>query len=132
MASPGPFNLETTYLRLRADNSAEPLPVNAEFWPKLMSGRLGTFHRESLVTMISFDSTWNNWEMHPNGDEIVCLVSGKVSMVLELDGREVVAKLMSPGDYVLVPKGTWHTARTNEKCTMLFVTPGEGTQNRPG
>jgi len=131
MANPGPFNLATTYLRLRPDNSAEPLPVNAEFWPKLMSGELGTFHRESLVTMISFDSTWHNWEMHPNGDEVVCLLSGKVSMVLEIDGGERVAKLASPGDYVLVPKGTWHTARTNEKCTMLFVTPGEGTEHRP-
>ena len=73
MANTGPFNLATTYLRLRPDNSAEPLPVNAEFWPKLMSGQLGTFHRESLVLMISFDSPWNNWEMHPNGDEIVCV-----------------------------------------------------------
>ena len=81
--------------------------------------------------MISFDSTWNNWEMHPNGDEVVCLISGKVSMVLEIGGRAVVAKLLSPGDYVLVPKGTWHTARTSEKCTMLFVTPGEGTEHRP-
>jgi mannose-6-phosphate isomerase-like protein (cupin superfamily) len=131
MANSGPFNLATTYLRLRPDNSAEPLPVNAEFWPKLMSGQLGTFHRESLVTMVSFESPWNNWEMHPNGDEIVCLVSGKVSMVLEIRGVEQIAKLLAPGDYVLVPKGTWHTARTNEKCTMFFVTPGEGTEHRP-
>jgi uncharacterized cupin superfamily protein len=131
MANPGPFNLASTYLRLRPDNSAEPLTVDEEFWPKLMSGKLGTFHRESLVTMISFDSTWNNWEMHPNGEELVCLMSGKVSMVLEIDGRQVVAKLLAPGDYVLVPKGTWHTARTNETCTMLFVTPGEGTEHRP-
>lgn len=131
MTTPGPFNLATTYLRLRADNSAEPLPVDSEFWPKLMSGKLGTFHREALVTMISFDTTWSNWEMHPNGDEIVCLLSGKASMVLESDRGEIVAKLAKPGDYVLVPKGTWHTARTNEKCTMFFITPGEGTEHRP-
>ncbi len=131
MTTPGPFNLATTYLRLRPDNSAEALPVNAEFWPKLMSGKLGTFHRESLVTMLSFDSAWNNWERHPQGDEIVCLLSGKVSMVLEISGREQVIELAAPGDYVLVPKGTWHTARTKEKCTMFFITPGEGTEHRP-
>jgi quercetin dioxygenase-like cupin family protein len=68
--------------------------------------------------------------MHPNGDEIVCLLSGRVSMVLEIDGREIVAKLAKPGDYVLVPRGTWHTARTSTNCTMVFITPGEGTQNR--
>lgn len=132
MSTPGPFNLATTYLRLRADNSAEPLAVNAEFWPKLMSGKLGTFHRESLVTMISFDSSWSNWERHPHGDEVVCLLSGKVSMVLETAGREQVVELGAAGDYVVVPRGTWHTARTDEPCTMLFVTPGEGTEHRPG
>ena len=131
MTTPGPFNLATTYLRLRQDNSAEPLPVNAEFWPKLMSGKLGTFHRESLVTMLSFDSDWNNWERHPQGDETVCLLSGKVSMVLEIDRREQVIELAAAGDYVLVPKGTWHTARTKEPCTMFFITPGEGTEHRP-
>jgi mannose-6-phosphate isomerase-like protein (cupin superfamily) len=131
MAQPGPLNLATTYLRLRPDNSAEPLPVDDQFWPRLMSGKLGNFHRECLVTMNSFDATWKSWEMHPNGDEIVCLVSGKVSMVLEIDGREAIAELESAGDYVRVPRGTWHTARTDTKCTMLFITPGEGTQHRP-
>jgi mannose-6-phosphate isomerase-like protein (cupin superfamily) len=130
MATPGPFNLATTYLRLRADNSAEPLPVDDKFWPQLMSGALGDFHRESLVTMNSFDATWTSWEMHPNGDEFVCLVSGRVSMVLDIDGRETIAELEAPGDYVLVPRGTWHTARTRDKCAMFFVTPGEGTQHR--
>jgi mannose-6-phosphate isomerase-like protein (cupin superfamily) len=131
MWTSGPFNLAATFLRLRADNSVEPLPVNAEFWPKLMSGALGTFHRESLVTMLSFDANWTNWEMHPNGDEVVCLLSGRVSMLLETDRGTVAAKLIKPGDYVLVPRGTWHTARTSTKCTMLFITPGEGTEHRP-
>jgi mannose-6-phosphate isomerase-like protein (cupin superfamily) len=130
MATPGPFNLATTYLRLRADNTAEPLPVDDKFWPQLMSGALGDFHRESLVTMNSFDATWTSWEMHPNGDELVCLISGRVSMVLDIDGRETIAELEAPGDYVLVPRGTWHTARTRDKCAMFFVTPGEGTQHR--
>ena len=30
MTAPGPFNLASTYLRLRADNSAEALPVDAQ------------------------------------------------------------------------------------------------------
>ena len=126
----GPFNLATTFLRLRPDSTAEPLPVDSEFWPRLMSGALGDFHNERLVVMTSFDATWPNWEMHPNGDEIVCLIAGKVTMVLEIDRRERLVDLRDVGAYVLVPRGTWHTARTREKCTMLFVTPGEGTQHR--
>ena len=53
-------------------------------------------------------------------------------MVLEIDRRETVAELTAPGHYVLVPRGTWHTARTNGQCTMLFITPGEGTEHRTG
>jgi mannose-6-phosphate isomerase-like protein (cupin superfamily) len=69
-------------------------------------------------------------EMHPNGDEVVCLLSGRATMVLEIDGREKLVELDEPGAYVIVPQGTWHTARTNEPCRMLFITAGEGTQHR--
>ena len=48
--APGPFNLTSTYLRLSNDTSIEPLHVNDGFWPRLMSGQLGTFHHEYLVT----------------------------------------------------------------------------------
>ena len=39
--------------------------------------------------------------------------------------------------FAIVPRGTWHTARTKTGCRLLFITPGEGTQNqgkceRPG
>jgi hypothetical protein len=39
--------------------------------------------------------------------------------------------LRDAGSYVVVPKGVWHTARTSVATRMLFVTPGEGTENRP-
>jgi len=35
------------------------------------------------------------------------------------------------GEYVLVPKNTWHTAKVRKPSRMLFITPGEGTENRP-
>ena len=40
-------------------------------------------------------------------------------------------RLRDPGSYVVVPKGTWHTARTSVPTRMLFMTPGEGTENKP-
>jgi mannose-6-phosphate isomerase-like protein (cupin superfamily) len=68
---------------------------------------------------------------HPAGDELVCLLSGRVTMVLDRGGMEERVALDKPGEYVLVPQGTWHTARTEVATNMLFVTPGEGTQNKP-
>jgi len=128
---PGPFNLATTYLRLRNDASIEALPVNNDFWQRIMTGALGAFHHEFLVTMHSFDADWPHWAAHPNGDEIVCLLEGRVTMVLEIGGREQLIELSDSGGYVLVPRGTWHTARTRASCRMLFITAGEGTQHRP-
>ena len=57
------------------------LPVDG-FWPKLMQGQLGDFRHEYLVTTAAYSADWPNWEMHPNGDEIVCLLEGSATMVL--------------------------------------------------
>jgi quercetin dioxygenase-like cupin family protein len=131
MTSPGPFNFKTTFARLRNDARVEPLPVDDSFWPQLMSGALGTFHHEYLVTMFEYEADWTSWERHPNGDEIVCLLEGRVTFVLERAGGEERIELAAPGAYVLVPRGTWHTAKTSTRTRMLFITAGEGTEHRP-
>jgi quercetin dioxygenase-like cupin family protein len=125
------YELTSTYLRLRPDVSIEPLPVDQTFWPRLMGGELGSFHNEFLVTSFAFDADWPSWEIHPNGDEIVCLIEGAVTLVLESDGAERRIDLTQSGSYVLVPRGTWHTAKVKKSARMLFITAGEGTQNRP-
>jgi mannose-6-phosphate isomerase-like protein (cupin superfamily) len=132
MATPiGPFNLASTFLRLRTDSMVDPLPVTPAFWQNLMTGAIEFHSHDRLVTMMSYDQSWPSAEMHPNGDEIVCLLAGgPTTMVLEVDGREQLVELRDPGSYVVVPKGTWHTARTQVKCTMFFITAGEGTQHR--
>jgi hypothetical protein len=92
MPQSGPFDLSATYLRLRPDASVEPLAVDATFWQRLGAGELGTFHNEYLVAVHTFDADWRVWEMHPNGDEVVCLLSGAATFVLEeRDGRREVA-----------------------------------------
>jgi mannose-6-phosphate isomerase-like protein (cupin superfamily) len=126
-----PDHLRSTYLRLRPDCSVEPLPVDDQFWPRLMAGELGSFHHEYLVTSFSFDTDWPHWEMHPNGDEIVALMAGACTPVLEApDGKQREVRLAEPGSFVLVPRGTWHIARVGGPTTMFFITPGEGTQHR--
>ena len=80
------------------------------------------------MSAFSFDSDWDTWEMHPAGDEIVCLLSGRASF--ELEGRGHVGELTRPGEFLIVPRGAWHTAHTTVPTTMLFITPGEGTQDK--
>lgn len=131
MPDSGPFNLAFTYLRLRSDAAVEPLAVDATFWQRLSAGELGSFHHEFLVSCHAFDADWTIWEMHPKGDEIVCLLSGAVVLLLERGSEYRAIELEDSGDYALVPRGTWHTARVRAPSRMLFITAGEETQHRP-
>jgi mannose-6-phosphate isomerase-like protein (cupin superfamily) len=124
------LHLSSTYLRLRPDASIEPLPVDGKFWERLATGELGNFRNEYLVVCHEFEADWSGWEMHPKGDEIVCLLSGSVSLILEREGGTQAVELTETGSYVIVPKGTWHTAKTRVPCRMLFITAGEGTEHR--
>jgi mannose-6-phosphate isomerase-like protein (cupin superfamily) len=128
---PGPYVLNSTFLRLRPDASVEPLHLGNDFWQRLMSGKLGTFHNEYLLSTFAYERDWPNWEKHPNGDEVVMLLEGRTTMVLELDGRERLVELAEPCSYVVIPRGAWHTARTSVACRMLALTAGEGTEHRP-
>ena len=44
-----------------------------------------------LVTMHSFTESWDVWEMHPKGSEVVLCVSGSIELVQEIDGAEAVS-----------------------------------------
>lgn len=122
-----PPSLDSTFVVVQPDLSAVPVAVTPTLWQEL-DQRFDGFRGRVLVSCFSFDSDWDTWEMHPAGDEIVCLLSGRAT--IELEGRGHVAELTEPGSYVIVPKGTWHTAHTRVPTKMLFVTPGEGTQNK--
>jgi quercetin dioxygenase-like cupin family protein len=83
-----------------------------------------------LVTQFDFSSDWPNWERHPAGDELVILLAGSAELCLELSSGTSRMRLSAPGEFVLVPRDTWHTARTTVACSMLFVTHGPGTEHR--
>ena len=122
------MNLASTFVVLEPDHSATPV----EFTPGLfeeLGRRFDGFKGRILVACFSFDTDWAVWERHPAGDEIVCLLSGRVRFVFEGDSPAV--ELQEPGSFAIVPKGTWHTAKTSVLTKMLFVTPGEGTEHRP-
>ena len=122
-------NIESTYLRLRPDSSVEELDAR-DFWPRLMRGELGNFHNEYLVTTARYEADWTSWERHPNGDEIVMLLSGGATMILDTPDGPTELALRQSGDYAFVPRNTWHTASVSQAATMLFITAGEGTTNR--
>jgi hypothetical protein len=131
LAEMGPrFDLESTFVNLGRDGSTVPLEVTESFWQDLGSGKLGAGPGR-LLSLFAFEGAWEVWEVHPNGDEIVLLLEGAADMTLERAGGNEVVRLDSPGSFVLIERGTWHTARSDGPARMLFITDGEGTDHRP-
>jgi mannose-6-phosphate isomerase-like protein (cupin superfamily) len=123
-------NLLKTFVVMTPDLSATGVDVTATIWEEL-DRRFDHFKGHLLVARFDFEADWTSWEMHPAGDEVVVLLSGRAEMVLDRGGKHEISSLAQPGSFVIVPKGVWHTARTSTPTTMLFVTPGEGTENKP-
>lgn len=68
-------------------------------------------------------------EMHPDGDEVLYLISGRVRVVFLDSTAEDVEML--PGDGLVVPKGVWHRVDIVEPCQIVYLTPGPNNQFRP-
>jgi hypothetical protein len=83
-----------------------------------------------LVMMAQQDASWDSWERHPAGEELVILVSGRVDLLQEIDGEHHVVALTA-GMAVVNPAGVWHTADVHEPGAAVFITPGRGTEHRP-
>jgi mannose-6-phosphate isomerase-like protein (cupin superfamily) len=122
-------DLTNTYVVLQPDLSAVPIDVTPGVFEEL-DRRFDGFKGRILVASFQFDKDWPTWEIHPQGDEIVVLLSGAAQMVFDEKGRHRAVTLSKPGEYVIVPKATWHTAKITTPTSMLFITPGEGTENK--
>ena len=102
--------------------------VTDSFYQEL-DADFANFKGHTLVSTFSWDEDWPTWEVHPHGDEMVILIEGDTDFVLSVNGTEEVIRVSRPGQYAVVPKNTWHTARPHKPTTMIFITPGEGTVN---
>ncbi|WAL59895.1 cupin domain-containing protein [Thermocoleostomius sinensis] len=121
--------INSTFVVLAENGDAIPVVVSDRFYADL-EPQFGDFKGKRLISHYTFEQDWNSWEMHPSGDEFVCLLSGQVDFVLQQNGIENLVSLNTPGDYILVPRGIWHTAKVHSSSSLLFITPGENTQHR--
>jgi mannose-6-phosphate isomerase-like protein (cupin superfamily) len=96
-----------------------------EFW--LDRGR-PEFGTGRIVSVFSYEHTWDFQERHPTGDELAYVVSGEVDLLLEDDndlsrtGGERAVRLAA-GLAGVVPPGFWHRLAVRKPCTVLFITP---------
>ena len=74
-------------------------------------------------------------ELHPEGDELLYLVSGRLVAVIDdgdLDhvGTETRHEI-GPGEAFIVPAGHWHRLEVVEPSHLVHVTPGPASSHRP-
>ncbi len=123
------FDLRKTYVNLDARGGTDRIEVTEDFWSSLTKGtrRLDGY----LITVSDIRNDIPHWEMHPNGDEVLYLLSGKLDILIDNGGREQRVPLRPDKPGVVVPAGAWHRAVVVEPGRLMFVTWGEGTEHRP-
>jgi mannose-6-phosphate isomerase-like protein (cupin superfamily) len=122
------FDLVSTYVRLADEGGAVPVDVGNDFWTQV--DNQFDFYNGRLVRAFLMTDNSPEWEMHPEGDEILYLLSGAIDMILQTGDRERIVELR-PGAACIVPRGVWHRANIRRASKGLFITPGRGTQHRP-
>ena len=127
-------SLDRFPLHLGLGASAVPQPefTGAMGWYEAYGARHdGDWADGRLVMMHRFAESWDSWEMHPSGDEVVVCTAGSIVLHREFPDGSNDRVTLGPGDYAINSPGVWHTADVEDAATALFITAGEGTQHRP-
>jgi mannose-6-phosphate isomerase-like protein (cupin superfamily) len=124
-----PLDLLGTFVHLPADDGgARPRAWTPEFWRTLRVAEgdrvVGAKHGATPA-----DFHPDEWEMHPAGEELLCLLTGAIDVILDEPGGERTVALRA-GQACIVPRGVWHRLILREPGDLLFVTPPHATRLR--
>jgi mannose-6-phosphate isomerase-like protein (cupin superfamily) len=127
------IDLTTTPLHLSLGSRA--LPIDGFAWdPDALEAYAKATADDGpegrLVMVFESRDPWTVWERHPAGDEVVVCLSGRLTIIREIDGRPDPVEL-GPNQAMINPKGVWHTADVHEPGWFLTITAGQGTEHRP-
>ena len=121
MHKPKRFEPSTDTVGLGPDLRASIVPARPDPPPAVDGMTIG-------IARMSENSP-HGGEMHPDGDEILYLISGHVNVVFEEESLDDVD--MRPGDGLIVPQGAWHRVDILEPSEIMYATPGPGGEYRP-
>ena len=131
MAEAIPLTERFIHLGLGATAVAQP-PFDGMAWYEGYDQRHAADGAEGrLVSMYDFAASWDSWEMHPAGDEVVICTAGHIVLTQEFPDGRVETVTLGPGQYAVNPPGVWHTADIESPASTIFITAGEGTEHRP-
>ena len=69
-------------------------------------------------------------ERHLDGDELLYLIAGRATVLLERpEGEERIE--LAAGGACVVPRGLWHRVISRGEVRLLYATPGPNNERRP-
>lgn len=128
-----PQSLDRTFIHLGlgATAVAQPDFTGGAWYEGYGARHDGDGAEGRLVSMFSFTESWDSWEMHPHGEEVVLCTAGTMTIRQEMaDGTRATVTL-GPGEFAINPPGCWHIADLDAPATAVFITAGLGTESRP-
>jgi mannose-6-phosphate isomerase-like protein (cupin superfamily) len=99
--------------------------------PKITSESTYEQFKEACPTLTRFDrgkvtlgrfATQTPWENHPEGDEFLYILDGRIDVIL-LSGTRPVRVPVKAGSIFLVPKGVWHRQVPRPVASVLSALP---------
>ncbi len=115
------FNAKKQTVAIKRDLSVETMPARPDAAVPVDG------HTFGVATMT--ENSPHDGEMHPDGDEVLYLIDGRVRVTLETEPIQELE--LRPGDGLLVPRGIWHRVDILEPSQIVYLTPGPGGQFRP-
>lgn len=82
-----------------------------------------------VVTMKASDESPHNGEMHPDGDEILLVISGKIRVSYDSGAAPID---LNEGQTCIVRKGEWHKIDCLDDSRFIHITPGPHGEARFG
>jgi quercetin dioxygenase-like cupin family protein len=119
------------HLGLGATAVPQPPFTGMEWYAGYGERHAGDGAEGRLVSLYTFTQSWDSWEVHPAGEEVVLCLSGAMTLHQEHADGSRARVTIGPGEYAINPPGTWHTADIEGEASALFITAGLGTEHRP-
>lgn len=127
-----PHRLADSFIHLGLGATAVPQPPfdGMEWYDRYGERHARDGLEGRLVSAYDFSESWDSWEMHPLGSEVVICTAGSMVLTQEHPDGHVETVKLGPGEYAINPPGVWHTADVDGGASAIFITAGEGTQHR--
>ena len=122
------FDLHQVCVYLARDGSMRSYAKTAELFRssgesgELMDGRMLALHCVSSPQDVHYPV----WEMHPEGDELLIVASGAVSV--EFRDSQIPRTALLPGHAAcIVPAGVWHRLIVHQPSVLIAITQRHNT-----